>query len=92
MIKEHPEVNPWTCPETELINLLHSILHNNSHPLSESKDAIRLFALRSTMRDQGNAAAHEATTQAIGLSILAMPEGKQRKHMCQITGASVHYL
>jgi hypothetical protein len=80
--KDKPQVNPRTCSETDLINHLHSILHTSLHLLS--KGAIRLFALRSTIRNQGNVAAHEATIHGIGLSILVMPEGKEQKHMSQI--------
>lgn len=80
--RENPQIDPWTCPEPAPINHLHTILHSGSHPLS--KDAIRLFALQSRIRDLGNTAAHEATMHDIGLSVLAMPGGKERKHMSQI--------
>jgi hypothetical protein len=42
------------------------------------------LAVQSRIRDLGNTAAHEATLHDISLSLLAMPEGKERKHMSQI--------
>lgn len=78
----NPDVNPLTCPEAELINKLQKLLHSNSHPLS--REAVRLFALQSRIRHLGNMAAHEASAYDIGLSVLAMPQGKERKHMSQI--------